>query len=249
MDIQLAGSGINSNYKPSLNNIGNTDSEPICTSVTLPNSYDTIEISMETTALSNALPSVEKALNTSFNRGYPIPPMCLTNDKQIDIIKKMIADKLSTPVDDTAVSKAAESLWKSAGYRLDTTPAPNNTNGSGNASNFLTKSDRQELDKIYNRAEANGLDAIRISYDSAFEIAKKRMKEVDIANGCVFGNESDIIPLSKEEWNKLNEADKLTAQKNQIQLVADKELANTPGLNKNSSFKDIMLKWFHFLKG
>lgn len=185
---------------------------------TLRQETDTVELSSQAAALQKAVDAVAKQIESSWNRGDPVPPMFLSNEKQIDIIKKSILNKSTTPLDDNAVSKAAETLWKNAGYRLDTAPAPPNTNGSGNAFNFLKKSDRVVLDKIYDQAEAEGLDAFRIAGDAAFPIALQRMKEVDIANGAIYGDESDITPLTKEEWAFLNEVDRLNELRSKLHL-------------------------------
>mgnify|MGYP001768247137 CR=1 FL=1 len=178
---------------------------------------DTVELSPQAAALAKAVDAVAKKIESSWNRGDPVPPMFVSNEKQIDIIKKSILNKSTIPLDDNTVSKAAETLWKNAGYRLDTAPPPSNTS-SGNAYNFLKKSDRLELDKIYEQAEADGLDASRIAGDAAFPIALQRMKEVDIANGGVYGDESDIIPLTKEEWAFLNEVDRLNELRSKLHL-------------------------------
>lgn len=179
---------------------------------------DTVELSPQAAALAKAVDAVAKKIESSWNRGDPVPPMFVSNEMQIDIIKKSILNKSTIPLDDNAVSKVAETLWKNAGYRLDSTPPPPNTNGSGNAYNFLKKSDRLELDKVYEQAEADGLDASRIAGDTAFPIAIQRMKEVDIANGGVYGDESDIIPLTKEEWAFLNEVDRLNEMRSKMHL-------------------------------
>jgi hypothetical protein len=209
MNIQSTITGTNFNYNNSLVIVENSESASVSTTASLPDKNDSVEISPQTIALSKALSSVEKELATAKNQGYPVPPPCITNDKQINIIKKMITGKLSAPVDDATISKAAEVLWKNAGYRLDTAPIPRNTNGSGNGYDFMTKSDRQEMDKVYDEAEASGLDAVRITNDKAAEITKQRMKEVDIANGAVYGDESDIIPLSAEDLAKLAEEERI----------------------------------------
>lgn len=185
---------------------------------TLNQETDTVELSPHAAVLAKAVDAVAKKIESSWNRGDPVPPMFLSNEKQIDIIKKNILNKSAIPLDDNAVSKAAETLWKNAGYRLDTAPAPPNTNGSGNAFNFLKRSDRLELDKVYEQAETEGLDALRITGDSAFPIALQRMKEVDIANGGIYGDESDIIPLSKEEWAFLNNVDRLNEIRSKMHL-------------------------------
>jgi hypothetical protein len=185
---------------------------------TLRQEKDTVVLSSQAAALSMAVDAIAKKIESSWNRGDPVPPMFLSNEKQIDIIKKNVINKSTIPLDDTAVSKAAETLWKNAGYRLDTAPIPSNTNGSGNAFYFLKISDRKELDKVYEQAEAEGLDAFRIAGDAAFPIAIQRMKEVDIANGGIYGDESDIIPLTKEEWAFLNEVDRLNELRSKTHL-------------------------------
>ncbi len=185
---------------------------------TLRQEPDTVELSPQAAALAKAVNAAAKKIESSWNRGDPVPPMFVSNEKQIDIIKKDILNKSTIPLDYNTVLKAAETLWKNAGYRLDTASSPPNTNGSGNAYNFLKQTDRLELDKIYEQAEADGLDASRIAGDAAFPIALQRMKEVDIANGGVYYDESYITPLSKEEWAFLNYVDRLNEIRSKMHL-------------------------------
>ncbi len=243
MDIQSAIAGTNLNYSDSLKNVGISECVSASTTASLPTKNDSIEISPQTIALSKALSSVEKELDAAKNQGYPVPPPCITNDKQIEIIKKMIMGKLSTPTDDSTLTKAAEALWKNAGYRLDTAPMPRDTNGSGNGYNFMTKSDRQEMDKVYDEAEANGLDATRITNDKAAEITKKRMKEVDIANGGVYGDESDIIPLSAEDLAKLAEEERVRQSQHQKSEPLDTLLKSLTTMKKSLHLNDLLLQF------
>jgi hypothetical protein len=206
-------------------------------------SNDIIEISSQTEALTKALSSVEETLKASKQRGYPFPPPCLTNSKQIDIIKKMIKEKLSTPMDDTIASQAAETLWKKAGYRLDTAPSPDPNTTSGNAFDFLKKTDRQELDKIYDQAEADGLDAMRVTNDASYPICEKRIKEINIANGVSYG-ESDIIPVSEEEWRQTIESmNKANLEQAQKKISPYELLSSLSTMKKTLRLNDLLLSF------
>jgi hypothetical protein len=242
MDIQSAISGTYLTYNNSIGNVDNSESVSVSKVTTLPDKNDSVEISSQTTAFASAVSSVEKEIGISFNRGDPIPPMWLTNEKQIDLIKKMILGKMSTPVDDSVVVKAAESLWKDAGYRVDTLPPPKDTS-FGNVFNFLSKQDRKELDVIYNQAMSEGLDAKKISGDSAFEVAKKRMKEVDIANGGVYYDESYITPLSAEDLAKLAEEERIKQSQPKKSESLDTLQKSLSTLKKSLRLNELLLSF------
>ena len=240
MEIQTKISSSTTNNNSLLKNVDKTKSVPVNSSDTQ-HSNDTIEISSQTEALTKALSSVEDTLKVSKQRGYPFPSPCLTNSKQIDIIKKMIKEKLSTSMDDTITSQAAETLWKKAGYRLDTAPTPDPNATSGSAFDFLKKTDRQELDKIYDQAEADGLDAMRVTNDASYPVCERRIKEINIANGVKY-DESEIIPLSEEEWRQTIESmNKVNLEQTQKKMSPNELLSSLSTMKKTLSLNEFLL--------
>jgi len=241
MDIQSAISGTVLTYNNSIGNVDNSESVSVSTVASFPGKNDSVEISPQTTALTKALSSVAQDLEASKNKGYPLPPPYITNAKQLDLIKEMVKEKLSGSVDESTLSKATEMLWKNAGYRLDTAIRPSNTSGSGNIYNFLTKSDREAMDKVYAQAAADGLDAIKVTRESAAALSMKRMKEVDVANGVISYGESGITPLSAEDLAKLAVDEKMSQpQKSESLDTLQKSLST---MKKSLRLNELLLSF------
>ena len=242
MDVQSVISGTNFNYSNPPANVENPGSVSVSTSASLPDKNDTVEISPQTIALSKALSSVAQDLEAAKNKGYPFPPPYLTNNRQLDIIKTMVKEKLSGSVDESILSDAAEKLWKNAGYRLDTAIRPGNTSGSGNIYNFLTKSDREAMDKVYDQAASEGLDALKVTMESAAALSMKRMKEVDIANGVII-YESGITPLSAEDLAKLAKEERIKQLQPQKNESIDNLQKSLSTMKKSLRLNEILLSF------
>ena len=242
MDVQSVISGTNFNYSNPPANVENPGSVSVSTSASLPDKNDTVEISPQTIALSKALSSVAQDLEAAKNKGYPFPPPYLTNNRQLDIIKTMVKEKLSGSVDESILSDAAEKLWKNAGYRLDTAIRPGNTSGSGNIYNFLTKSDREAMDKVYDQAASEGLDALKVTMESAAALSMKRMKEVDIANGVII-YESGITPLSAEDLAKLAKEERIKQLQPQKSESLDNVLKSLTIMKKSLHLNELLLQF------
>jgi hypothetical protein len=243
MDIQSAISGTYLTYNNSIGTIDNSESVSVSTVASLPGKNDSVEISPQTIELTKALSSVAQDLEAAKNKGYPFPPPYITNAKQLDIIKTMVKEKLSGSVDESTLSKATEMLWKNAGYRLDTAIRPSNTSGSGNIYNFLTKSDREAMDKVYDQAAADGLDAIKVTRESAAALSMKRMKEVDVANGVISYGESGITPLSAEDLAKLAEDERIKMSQPQKSESLDTLQKSLSTMKKSLHLNELLLSF------
>jgi hypothetical protein len=244
MDIQVNVTGNNVTSGSSRTNVvSNVEKTFNSISSNLPSDADVVEISPQTIALTKALSSVAQDIEAAKNKGYPFPPPYVTNDKQLDIIKTMVKGKLSGSVDESTLSDASEMLWKNAGYRLDTAIRPSNTSGSGNIYNFLTKSDRESMDKVYDQAASEGLDAIKVTREAAAALSMKRMKEVDVANGVIMYDESGITPLSTEDLAKLAEEERIKQtqpKKNESLDTLQKSLST---MKKSLSINELLLSF------
>jgi hypothetical protein len=244
MDIQLNVTGNNvTNGSSRTNVVSNVEKTLKSISSNLSSDADVVEISPQTIALTKALSSVAQDIEAAKNKGYPFPPPYVTNDKQLDIIKTMVKEKLSGSVDESTLSKATEMLWKNAGYRLDTAIRPSNTSGSGNIYNFLTKSDREAMDKVYDQAAADGLDAIKVTRESAAALSMKRMKEVDVANGVISYGESGITPLSAEDLAKLAEDERIKMSQPQKSESLDTLQKSLSTMKKSLHLNELLLSF------
>lgn len=245
MAIQLNVTGNSFAYDSSRTNVMSSTENM---SISIPNNTsidpDVVEISSQTTAFANAVSSVAKEIEASKNKGYPFPPPYVTNEKQIEIIKKMVKEKFTGSVDDSTLSNASEMLWKNAGYRSDTSMAPGNTSGSGNIYNFLSKSDRKEMDKLYDQAALDGLDALKVTREAAAALSFKRMKEVDAANGVITYDESYITPSSSEDLAKLAEEEKIKNSQSQKSESLDNLLKSFSTMKKSLHLNELLLRYF-----
>ncbi len=201
---------------------------------------DKVTITPETAELTKALESVRSEIRFSRQKGYFDPPTSLSNGKQMELIRERIEKNLPADFDVQHLDEVTAALWKEIGYRDDSAPPPSPFLSSGNMTDFLTEDDRKVIDKAYDAAVEKGLDPSETISAEFSPLFIQRYQESAKRHGVIY-DESEITPMTVDEWKEMIEADK-ASEVNRITENSDprSEIAKMKDL-QNSSLVRTML--------